>query len=99
MDEKVKEISWKDFSMLKYLASYCVFGNQSFAVGKDKDSYFIRVIKSLGYSKREWEYFSLDSSGLITESPRGMAKQFNKKIRIIDMEDMVNEYKGKIINQ
>lgn len=49
--------------------------------------------------KSEWEYFDLDKTGLIISSPRGMAKQFNKKVRIIDMDEMLKAYKDKRINQ
>jgi hypothetical protein len=96
----MKEISYKDFPLLNDLASYSFLGAQSDSVKRQDDmSYYIRIIKSLGRSRNEWEYFELDKTGLITSSPRGMAKEYNKKVRIIDMEKMVEEYKGKIINQ
>ncbi len=97
---KVKEIKYEEFPLLKYLASYNVMGCQSNAVHKNEGGgYGMRIVKSLGYQRREWEYFELDDTGLILKSPRGMAKQFNKKIRITNMDEMLKEYKGKIINQ
>ena len=45
-----------------------------------------------------WDYFELDNNGLIITSPRGYAKQFNQKVKIIDIEKMVEEYKNKIVN-
>ncbi len=96
---KIKEIKYAIFPFLDRLASYNIFGNQSYAVNKDdKGNYSIRIFVSLGL-KSEWQYFNLDSTGLIIESPRGMSKQFTKKIRITDMDAMVEAYKGKIVNQ
>lgn len=97
---KIKEIEYKDFPLLKYLASYNPLGKQSYAVWEDTEgNYNIRIIKSLGHTRKEWEYFELDSTGLILKSPRGMAKQFNKRIRITNIKEMLEEYKDKIINQ
>ena len=97
---KIKEIKYKDFSLLKYLASSNPFGKQFYAVWEDTEgNYNIRIIKSLGHTRKEWEFFELDKTGLILKSPRGMAKQFNKKIRITNMKEMLEEYKDKIINQ
>ncbi len=97
--KKIKEISYFDLPFLQEVASYNVFGRQSDGVWKkDNGEYFIRIIKLLGLHS-EWEYFELDPTGLITQSPRGLARFYNKKIRIINMEDMVTAYKGKIVNQ
>lgn len=38
-----------------------------------------------------WDYFELDSTGLITKSPHGMAKRFNKKVRITDIDKHVDK--------
>ena len=95
---QIQEISYIVFPYINRLASYCVFGNQSNAVNKKETGYSIRLMVSIGM-KSEWSYFELDNTGLIIESPRGMAKQFNKKIRITNMDEMVEAYKGKKINQ
>lgn len=95
---KVEEISYIGFPFLNRLASYCVFGNQSDAVNKKEKGYSIRIFVCIGL-KSEWQYFELDTTGLIVESPRGMAKEFNKKVRITNMDRMVEVYKDKKLNQ
>jgi hypothetical protein len=95
---KIREISYQVFPFLNQLASYCVFGNRSDAVFKNEKGYGIRIVKSLGM-RSEWEYFKLDLTGLIIESPRGYATLFNKKVRITNMEEMVVAYKDKIVGE
>ena len=95
---KVKEIKYSEFSYLHRLASYYIFGKQSDAVNKKENGYSIRIFVSIGM-KSEWQYFELDVTGLILSSPRGMAKQFNKKVRIVNMDKMVETYKGMKLNQ
>ena len=95
---KVKEIKYSEFPFLNRLASYYIFGKQSDAVNKKEEGYSIRIFVSIGM-KSEWQYFELNTTGLIIKSPRGMAKEFNKKVRITNMDKMVEEYKGKKLNQ
>ncbi|MDD5589160.1 MAG: hypothetical protein PHP92_03850 [Candidatus Nanoarchaeia archaeon] len=98
---KIKECKFNELfnSLERYLASYYIFGNWSPAVWKNKEGeYGIRIIKNLGRTHREWEYFELDKAGLITSTPRGMTKQF-KNIRIIDIDEMVEFYKDKKLNE
>ena len=95
---KVKEITHQEFGHRDRLASYNMWGNHSDAVMKKKDGYSIRLAVSIGM-KSEWTYFELDTTGLIIQSPRGMAKCYNKRVRITDMDAMVSEFKGKVINQ
>ena len=72
-----------------------------FRRGKDNKEYGIRI--KTGESWRgdnrseSWDYFELDETGLIISSPRGYAKEYNKKVRITDIEEAVEEYKDKII--
>lgn len=103
---KVHDISYKDFPLTHLLASYRVFGKWSPAVNKrENGTYSIRILVGRQESFRtggvneSWGYFEVDPTGLIIESPRGMAKHFTKKVRIIDMEDFFELYKDKIINQ
>lgn len=101
---KVKEISYKDFPLIDDLASYAGFNGPSPAVLKVEEGYQIRIVKSTYTSRRgttryEWDYFRCDLTGLIIESPRGMSKEFTKRVRITDMEAFVEEYKFKSINQ
>ena len=100
---KIQEIEWQYFPLLDDLASYNAMGFQSNAVIKDEKTYTIRILKSMGYARgsrqMSWEYFRLDATGLIISSPHGMGGRFNKKMRIIDMDAMVEEYKGKVVNQ
>jgi len=94
----LREIKFESFPYLNRLASYFIFGKQCDAVYKKEDEYGIRIFKTIGM-KNAWDYFCLDETGMITQSPRGMAKQFNKKIRITNMDEMVEAYKGKRVNQ
>ena len=69
---------------------------------KDSGEFGIRI--KTGESWRgertieSWDYFDLNKDGLIIASPRGFAKQYNKKIKVIDIEKMVEEYKEKVVN-
>ncbi len=99
---KIREISFDEFPYKHKISSIRVFGRFSSAVFKNENNtYGIRI--KTGESWRgtntsyEWDYFGIDSTGLITSSPRGLAKQFNKKVRIIDIEKQVEEYKDKTI--
>ena len=98
----MKEITFNQFPLIDKIASYNVF-KFSPAVFKREKGYCIRIIKSVGISgrniRRSWGYFDLDETGMITASPRGMAKEFNKKVRITDMDKTVEEYKEIVINQ
>lgn len=100
----------KSFPFKGDLASYRVM-SQSPAVyekrhyeTKELTGYGIRILEShmntrRGYNTASWSYFETDVTGLVVESPRGMAKDFNKRIRYIDMPAAVEFYKDKIINQ
>lgn len=60
-------------------------------ISKNKDGYSIRVLKS---HKQDWsgnqhfkmDYFRTDIEGLVIESPRGMAKEYNNKVIIIGLD-------------
>jgi hypothetical protein len=88
----------ESFPLKSRLASYRVF-SWSPAILKKDTGYSVRIIMSGGYGKTSWDYFDMDSTGLILTSPRGLAKQFNNKIRYTDMDEMVEKYKEKVINQ
>jgi|SRR3990167_10838876 len=96
----MKEITFKQ---LPFKAVSMFFGGLRPAVfKKDNGTFGIRIKTGesrIGQNISEnWEYFDLDSTGLITASPRGYASQFNKKVRIIDIEQAVDEYSNKVIN-
>ena len=99
----MKEITFEQFPLKDQIASYNVLGKFSPAVMKRDDGYCIRIIKGKSFlgshTTMNWDYFDLDDSGMITTSPRGMAKQFNRKIRITDIAEAVEEYKETVINQ
>lgn len=89
---------------LGQLASYNVpFGDYVFspAITKDEKGFIIRILTGFRNTPRgksgEWNYFYADLNGVIIESPRGYAKQFNKK-RILDIEQKFKEYENKRIN-
>ena len=87
-----------DIKVKKIFKFLFKIGNQSDAVNKKEKGYSIRIFVCIGL-KSEWQYFELDTTGLIVESPRGMAKEFNKKMRITNMDKMVEIYKDKKLNQ
>lgn len=104
----VKEITFKQFPFGdNQLASYSFsYSHFSPAVGRESGGkgWYIRIIKDSyhsrsGTTRTSWEYFKTDDTGLIIESPRGMAPQFNKRVRITDLEAMTEKYKEKRLNQ
>ena len=94
---KIKEIT---LSQLPFKPVSMFFGELRPAVYKKDDGYGIRI--KIGESwnnnsrSESWDYFELDNTGLIITSPRGEAKYYNKKVRITDMDEIVEEYKNKI---
>jgi len=100
--KKIIEISYKHFERFD-LASMS-FGGFRPAIFKSSDSsrgFGIRIRTGRGWrgdtQSENWDYFELDSTKLIISSPRGMAKQYNKKCRVTDIEVGVEEYKEKSI--
>lgn len=57
--------------------------------------YGIRVLMSRSHTRGgvvdKYDYFELDADGVITKSPRGYAKAYNK-IRVRDIDDAVTKY-------
>ena len=108
---KVREITYDKFPFLSELASYhlgrfCPAVHEESRWGDEavNRGYGIRIIDSRmnsrrGYETLSWEYFKADPTGLIVESPRGMASQFNKKLRITNMPAFVEAYRDKILNE
>lgn len=99
MEDK-KEIQ---LSQLPFKPVSMFFGGLRPAVfKKEEGGYGIRIkigeAWNSGGTKTTWDYFDLDKTGLIIASPRGYAKTYNKKVRIIDIDKMVLEYKEKIIS-
>ena len=65
---------------------------------KDNGNFGIRIKTGRSWGGQNiWDYFELDATGMITASPKGYASQFNEKVRIIDIEKAVEEYKDKIV--
>lgn len=102
------EISFDDLGFTNQLASYSLsYGHFSPAVGHESEGrgFYIRILGGRSWrgntTHTSWEYFKVDESGLITESPRGMAKRYNGRVRIkLDtLEQAVEEYKEKRVNQ
>lgn len=100
---KVSEIKFNEFAYKNMVSSYQIFGKFSPAIFKREKGYGIRI--KTGSSWRgdrksdSYDYFTLEEDGLITISPRGEAKRFNKKVRITDISDMVEKYKLRRINE
>jgi hypothetical protein len=63
------------------------------AISKNDKGYRIRVLKGQscnsinGNQSISMGYFETDETGLVTSSPRGFAKQFNKKVQIRDIAE------------
>lgn len=91
------------FPLKDRLASYTVFGSWSPAVWKTSDGYGARILVGSKAGARgtrmDWDYFGFDREGTVVQSPRGMAKQFNGKVRFVDMDRAVEEYKAKRVNE
>jgi len=90
----IKELGFKPVSMF--------FGGLRPAVfKKDNSTYGIRIKTGESWQgnniSESWDYFELDETGLITASPRGYASQFNKKVKITDIDEAVEEYKNKVV--
>jgi hypothetical protein len=91
------------------LASYSLgYNHFSPAVGRESSGkgWFIRILQGRSFSRggnttTNWEYFKTDDTGLITESPRGLGKEFNGRVRIDveSLEKATEKYKEKRINQ
>lgn len=98
-----KEIKPRELTLVQFgfkPCSYRVFGKFSHGINKGSSGrYSIRIDKGSstnflsGQTTQSWDYFELDKDGLIISSPRGMAKYYNKKVRIIDIEERFKEQK------
>lgn len=61
-------------------------------VHKSESGWTIRILVGeswgMGGSRNtKWDYFRTDLDGVIKESPRGFAKEYNKKVQITDLAD------------
>jgi hypothetical protein len=100
---KVNEITFDKFVYRNLISSCSVFGKFSPAIFKRENGYGIRIktgsgIRGMNYNVA-YDYFTLDETGLIIMSPRGMAKKFNKRVRIIDIDKILEIYKEWRINE
>ena len=99
----MKEITFDQFPLKERIASYNVLGTFSPAVFKREKGYCIRIIEGQvirgNNTTMQWNYFDLDEAGMIIKSPRGMAREFNKKVRITDIDQAVESHKDVVINQ
>lgn len=72
-----------------------VFGGYRPGVFKTDTGFGIRIQTGESHfgrtSNYTWAYFDLDGTGLITKSPRGLARQFTKKVRITDIATFCSE--------
>lgn len=78
------------------LVSYRWFdGKWCPAVFEKDGGYEIRILANRSYRGRDvvdrYDYFELDADGVITKSPRGYAKAYNK-IRVRDIDDAVERF-------
>jgi hypothetical protein len=96
---KIREISYKSIESRFQLGSY-YFGKFCPAIYEGNNGYGIRI--KTGQSRNQkgqsftYDYFELDKTGLIITSPRGSAKEFNKKVRIVDIKEGIEKYKEKL---
>lgn len=106
------EISFDYFKSRFDLASMQLssFGKFQPAVWKDETQaqygkmYGIRILVGnswngrSGTTRTSWEYFHMNEDGVITESPRGMGKEYNGRYRITGLDEAIEAYKDKRIN-
>lgn len=103
------EIEFDRLGVTRALASYSFgYGHFSPAVGRNSGGkgWYIRILQGQysnrsGTTRTSWEYFKTDDSGLITESPRGMASRYNGRVRVsvASLEAATEEYKELRVNQ
>ena len=97
---KIRETSYKEFEQRYQLGSYW-FGTKfcPSMYKKENGGYGIRIKTGESWhgqnQSQSWDYFELDETDLILHSPRGLAKEYNKKVRVIDIEKGVKKYKLK----
>lgn len=100
MNKKIKEY---DFSLIESrfrLAGYTFGGVFHKPVFRSGNGYGIRILtytsQSLfGNNITKYDYFHLDENGVITSSPRGQAKYYNKKIKIKDISEKLAYWEDK----
>ena len=100
---KVQEITFVQFPLRNQICSMSFMGFSPAVFKQQHSGYGIRISKGGSWSSNgsrscSFDYFELDDTGLITDSPRGMAKQFNNKVRITDISAACDKYKEERIN-
>lgn len=103
MAMKIKEIKFEEFAEGKLLASK-TFRNLEPAITRESERYCICILTGRRFSKglmvtSYWDYFYTDKTGLITDSPPGYGREYNRKVRITNMEQAHEEYKDKRLNE
>lgn len=94
---KIKEISFKTLDNRFDIPTKSAFGEPSPKVIKNKYGYIIRIVvsKSLnhvrGTCRISFDWFELDETGLIIKAPRGYAKEYSKKVRVVDLDKYTKE--------
>ncbi|MCX5066697.1 hypothetical protein OOJ91_12485 [Micromonospora lupini] len=79
------------------LASYWFGITWCPAVGKTRDGgYQLRVLRSEVTRGTEtstrYDYFRTDPDGLVIESPRGLGRETNRKVRLTGLDELVAEH-------
>lgn len=95
---KAFEIKFENFPYRNHVAAYELGGKVFPPVCKDENGkYHIRIKTGMSvrgrYVSYSYDYFVLDETGLIIQSPRGLAREYNKKVRIIDIAQITAQYK------
>lgn len=95
---RVSDISYRDIEKRFQLAGY--FFGEKFCPAifkQDKGGYGIRIKAGGSWRGQRvtavYDYFALDDTGLIIASPRGLAKEYNKRVRIVDITEGVERHK------
>jgi hypothetical protein len=92
------EITFDQFEYKNDVRGYNYHGRLSKGIIKDENSgkYIIRILridtKKFKHANFDFDYFELDRTGLIISSPKGMAKKFNGKFKIIDIDCIAYQY-------
>jgi hypothetical protein len=90
--QPVTEMTYADLANVFTPASYYFGRTWCPAVDAGGDGYQIRVVKNdtrTGSSQTtSYDYFRLDSTGLVVESPRGYAKDYTKRVRVVDIAEV-----------
>lgn len=90
---KVREVEFEELEDLFIPAEYFFGGRFCPFAFKTSSGYSFRIHTGVAVKgdirSDSFDFFEMDESGLIIKSPRGHSKEFTKKVRIINMHEII----------